>query len=337
MFKIILMLALWLPSVFYQKPEIKTFHINGYAQGTTYQIAYYASQPLVAKEEVDILLKKLDHSLSIYVPHSLINQFNNSSRGVLMDPYLHEVVLKSIEIYKKTDGNFDFTVYPLVQAWGFGTSKINQLPDAATIQKCLKCVGSDKILIKQDSLIKTDPCVKIDVNGIAQGYSVDVVAKYLDRKQIKTYLVEIGGELVVKGVKPTGEPMQIGIESPSDSPFDSQSFQRIVQLKAGAITTSGNYRKYISSGTQKYAHLIDPKTGYPLQNQMISATVIANDAITADGYDNALMALDVVSALKLVKAHPSMEAYLIYKKADGSIADTASVGFYKLLLPKDGN
>ena len=334
MFKFIFILGIWLNVCFFIKPELQAFHISGNTQGTTYQLTYYAKNQIVDKKEIEQLLQQLDNSLSIYKPNSLINQFNASNRGVIMDKYLKDVVISSLEIYKNTNGNFDFTVYPLVRAWGFGTEKITAIPDTATIKGILRCVGSDKIVVKQDSLIKTNSCVKIDVNGIAQGYSVDVLTGFLDQKKIKNYLVEIGGEIRVKGTKPKGKLMQIGIEAPSNNNFEDQFIQKIVQIKGGAITTSGNYRKYISTGTHKYAHLINPKTGYPLENQMISVTVIAKDAITADGYDNALMAMTPAAAIKFVEAQRSMEAYLIYKKADGSIADTATAGFYKLLITK---
>ncbi|MET3115508.1 thiamine biosynthesis lipoprotein [Pedobacter sp. CG_S7] len=334
MFKFILILGLLFNLGFIKKSELQTFHITGNTQGTTYQVTYYAKNQSVNKKEIELLLEQLDNSLSIYKPNSLINQFNESKRGIIMDKYLKDVVINSLEIYKNADGDFDFTVYPLVRAWGFGTKKIDSTPDAATIKDLLQCVGSDKIKVVKDSLIKTKSCVKIDVNGIAQGYSVDVLASFLDRKKIKNYLVEIGGEIIVKGTKPNGKQMQIGIEAPANSSYKEQFIQKIIQLKGGAITTSGNYRKFITSGTHKYPHLINPKTGYPLENQMISATVIAKDAITADGYDNALMAMTPAAALKFVEDQSSMEAYLIYKKADETVADTATVGFYKLLITK---
>ncbi|GAC1301680.1 MAG: hypothetical protein NVSMB24_04930 [Mucilaginibacter sp.] len=229
-------------------------------------------------------------------------------------------------------GYFDVTVEPLVQAWGFGVSKVDTLPGDAAVKLIKQHVGSNKLKIKNGFLSKSDPEVKIDLNGIAQGYSVDVLAAFLEKKGIKNYLVELGGEIRVKGLKkPSNEPFSIGIESPRTNNFEPGSMQTTIELREGGITTSGNYRKFYMSGKKKISHLIDPGTGYPLQNEMVSATVLAKDAITADGYDNVFMGMGVKKTLWFLKSHPAMEAYLIYQKKDGSIADTASAGFYKLI------
>lgn len=176
------------------------------------------------------------------------------------------------------------------------------------------------------------PCVKIDVNGIAQGYSVDVVANYLEKQGIRNYLVEVGGEIRVKGRKyPQNTPMSIGIQTPTQNEFESASIQRVIEVKQGAVTTSGNYRKFRQVGGQRISHIINPKTGFTSQNELISVTVVAPDAITADGYDNALLAMGLNQALSFLKRHQNLEAYFIYQKSSGAIADTATAGFYKLM------
>jgi thiamine biosynthesis lipoprotein len=243
---------------------------------------------------------------------------------------LRVVVKRSIEISRETGGVFDITVEPLVQAWGFGAERITQLPSAAAIKSMLHCVGTGKIRLSKDGLFKSQPGVHIDVNGIAQGYSVDLLADFLEKKRIENYLVEVGGEIRVKGRKqPSGEKMSIGIESPSGNDADPFPIRKILRLDHGAVTTSGNYHKYYMMGSKKISHLIDPKTGYPLQNEMISVTVLAGDAITADGYDNALMGLGLEKAMRFVEGKKNMEAYFIYHKADGVVTDTATAGFYK--------
>lgn len=325
---------LWIFSFFMPpspKPDLKPVHISGEAQGTTYQLTYYAKDHPVRKIQIDSILDKIDSSLSMYKPYSLISQFNRSESGLIVDAHFVKVIRKSIEVFKKTDGLFDITVQPLVQAWGFGPKPITNLPDSATIQSLLKCVGTNNIHLRGKRLTKDVPCIKIDVNGIAQGYSVDVLADFLKKKGIKNYIIELGGEIRVKGRKTGGEKMTIGIESPGDDGTGGHSVKAIIRLDHGAVTTSGNYEKYYMSGSKRITHLIDPKTGYPLQNEMISATIYAKDAITADGYDNALMGMGLKKALSFVIRQKNMEAYFIYHKPDGSVADTATDGFYKLM------
>ena len=227
---------------------------------------------------------------------------------------------------------FDITVFPLVSAWGFGNEKVTTLPDSATITSLLACVGSDKLRLTQNKLSKTVACTKIDVNGIAQGYSVDVIANYLEKLGVQNYLVEVGGEIRVKGRKyPQNAPMLIGIQSPTKNEFESASIQKVIEVNQGAVTTSGNYRKYRQVGPNRISHIIDPKTGYTTQNELISVTVVAHDAITADGYDNALLAMGLPQALTFLKHRRNLDAYFIYQKSNGVVADTATAGFYKLI------
>ncbi|RZJ92010.1 MAG: FAD:protein FMN transferase, partial [Chryseobacterium sp.] len=171
---------------------IKTYHINGEAQGTTYHITYYAKDSIVSKSAIELLLKELDNSLSTYHDHSIISEFNQSTEGTLVDNHLRKVVEKSLEVYKETNGIFDITASPLIAAWGFGSKGSNKVPDSAKISSLMQCVGAHKIRLIKNRLIKNNPCIKLDVDGIAQGYSVDVLADFLERKDINNYLVEIG-------------------------------------------------------------------------------------------------------------------------------------------------
>ena len=315
-----------------KEPEFKTFRISGFAQGTSYHILYYASDGLVTREQTDSIFSRIDSSLSIYKPYSLISRFNRSQSGVHADGMLREVVRKSIEINKRTKGAFDITVQPLVQAWGFGASRISSLPDSAKIDSLMRCVGTDQIRFKGEHLIKDNSCVAIDVNGIAQGYSVDLMAEFLESKGIRNYLVELGGEIRIRGRKqPSGDKMSVGIESPGRDSESTLPLIRTIQLDEGAVTTSGNYRKFYQNGSKTITHLIDPKTGYPVDNEMISVTVVAADAMTADAYDNALMNMGLKKAMQFVKKQENLHAYFIYHRADGSVADTASAGFYGLI------
>lgn len=313
------------------KADIRKTEIDGYAQGTTYHITYYANDSIVTKFQIDSILKKIDSSLSLYKPYSLINQFNNSDSGISIDSHLMNVLVASFATYNATHGLFDITVEPLVQAWGFGAIKNTEMPDSIAIQQILTCVGTNKLLLNKTFLSKQKPCVKIDMNGIAQGYSVDVLAGFLEQYGIENYVVELGGELRIKGRKPNNEKMKIGIESPGDDEMDAELMQQVIELDSGAITTSGNYRKYYESGGKKISHLIDPRTGYSIQNEMISVSVYAQDAITADAFDNALMVMGCDSALHFVEQRKNIAAYMIYRKPDGTVADTASSAFYSLI------
>lgn len=310
----------------------KTIHLSGQAQGTTWSLTYFHDDTLVSLQQIDSIFSSIDSSLSIYKPYSLITKFNNSRRGVAVDIHLRNVVSSSLEISRETYGLSDITVAPLVEAWGFGVKESLSMPDKQHIKKILPCVGYHKIILTGDSLIKLKPCVKIDVNGIAQGYTVDVIADYLDHHGLHNFIVEVGGELRVKGKKlPGNNPFKIGIESPSGDDFSAPPMQKIVVIDSGAITTSGNYRKYHESRGKRYSHIIDPRTGRSVDNEMISVTVFANNATIADAYDNALMLMGVKNALRYIESKPDMAAFLIYKNKDGTIADTASSRFRHLI------
>lgn len=328
------LILLWLPGMLLSlanKPVVRAFHLQGYAQGTTYHITYYAADSVIRQQSIDSLLNTIDSSLSLYKPYSLISRFNASVAGVTMDSHMKKVVAKSFEIYEDTRGVFDVTVQPLVEAWGFSARATEGLPDSSRIKALLKCVGTGKLHIKGDSLGKEIPCLRIDLNGIAQGYSVDVIASFFRRNLIKDFLIELGGEIVVSGRKqPGGEKMSVAIEAPGYEGFGPPVFQKIVYLDGGALTTSGNYRKFYESNSRKINHLIDPFTGYSFQNELISVTVWAKDALTTDGYDNALMGMGLKKALDFVEAKKEMEAYFIYTLPDGTIKDTATRGFYDL-------
>lgn len=311
--------------------EWERYNITGKAQGTTYSIVYYGKDSVITQEMIDNKLIKLDSSLSLYKTYSHINQFNNSEKGIILDNFLLYVIKKSIKTYKDTDGLFDITVYPLIEAWGFGVKKKATEPDSSTVASLRKCVNSNLIDLKGNYLHKKKPCVKIDLDGIAQGYSVDELATLLEHYGIHNYVVELGGEIRTKGRKqPSGEKFKIGIESPAKDAFEQQPLQKIITLENGAITTSGSYRKFYESNGKKITHLINPKTGYPQNNELISVTVYAKDAITADAYDNALMLMGLKQALAFVEKRNNMAAYFIYKKENGTIADTSSTAFLKL-------
>jgi thiamine biosynthesis lipoprotein len=314
--------------------QLHRFQVSGRAQGTTYSIVYYADDSVVTKTSVDSLLNRLDESLSIYKTGSLINRFNASPAGSSIDHHLQSVVSKALEISKETGGRFDITVMPLTQAWGFGTTPRAAIPTKKEIRKLLTCVGSHHLQLQEGFLKKDKACTMIDVNGIAQGYSVDMLANMLESYGIGNYVVELGGEIRVKGRKTGNEKMKVGIESPVSAERDEGMMQRVLVIDSGAITTSGNYRRYYESKGKKISHLLDPRTGYSISNELIAVTVFAKDAMTADAYDNALMVMGLREALKFVEAKPGIAAYFIYRNKDGAVRDTSSTGFASLFLVK---
>ena len=308
----------------------KTFNMEGFAQGTSYQITYYSKKQLVSSKSITQLFGELDSSLSIYKPYSLINKFNNSEKGLLMDDHLLKVVKRSMKIWKESGGVFDISILPLVNAWGFGPMKHNKQPNDLEITHALNCSGSDKIQIKGKMLLKAQACLKIDVNGIAQGYSVDQIAAHLEKRGVKNYLIELGGEIRVRGFKqPNKKAMRIGIEQPVENSNDTSIIQRVLELKGGAITSSGNYRRYIQSGSKKLSHLMDIRTGRPLDNEIISVTVRCKNAMNADGYDNALIGMGIKRAFEFLKKHKKIEAYFIFKDDNGLLRDTATQKFFR--------
>ncbi|RPD50567.1 FAD:protein FMN transferase [Paracnuella aquatica] len=329
-------LLIWLLSFLLVKSEpLRRFELRGKAQGTTYSVIYYATDSIVTKGQCDSVFRSLDSALSIYQPYSEINRLNAAKRKFAAGPHLRNVLQKAAVVSRQTGGAFDVTVLPLVQAWGFGARPHNNPPDSATVRQLKSCTGWQLLRIRGRHVYKKKPCVQADVNGIAQGYSVDVLAGFLAAKGLENYLVEIGGELRVQGRRqPSGEPFTIGIESPEAAENMGAPLQQQLALRSGALTTSGSYRRYYLSGNKAIAHLLDPATGFPLTNNLVAVTVWAPDAITADAMDNALMTMGLERGLQFAEQQKDLEAYFIYKKRDGTPADTATSGFDALLQQK---
>ena len=313
-------------------PPVRKFVLSGQGQGTTYQVIYYSADSIVTKKQIDSIIDKIDSSLSLYKPYSLINKFNQSDSGMVIDEHFLTVLKKSLTTYRETNGLFDVTVQPLVQAWGFGAKPVTGLPDSAAIRLIKNCVGSDYLRVSGNKVVKKKPCIKVDLNGIAQGYTVDLIAELLDQNGLANYMVELGGEIKVKGRRqPGNEKMRIGIETPGEDEFERSIMQKVISIDEGAVTTSGNYRRYFESDGKKITHLIDPITGYPVQNELICITVYAKDAMTADAVDNALMVMGLQKAMEFVDKTNGLAAHFIYREKDGSIKDTMSNQFYKLV------
>lgn len=305
---------------------LQKYLVKGTAQGTTYSITYYSRDSIFQKSDADSIFGILDQSLSLYQSNSLINRFNNSRRKIKSDCHLDSVVKKAIEINHQTFGLFDITVKSLTDIWGFGINTHQNPPPQKLIRKLLKCVGSDKLYFKSGYIYKTKPCIQIDLNGIAQGYSVDVVATHLRKLSIKYFIIEIGGEIFTEATHPDGSPMKVDIEIPSADIQEPPTFIQI-NLPSGALTSSGSYRKYYLNNNKVISHIINPITGQATVGSMVSVTVFAPDAITADGFDNAFMLMSIKEAKQFLEKNPALAALFVYVDESGQLKKYASSKF----------
>lgn len=318
-----------------QSRKSEYLRISGFAQGTTFNITYENSQNEDYTEDIDSLLKAFDQSLSIYDSTSVISRINNNDPTVEADDWFVTVFNKSAEVSAISGGAFDITVGPVVKAWGFGNTPIAK-HDTAYIDSLLQFVGMDKVKLEGRKIVKNSPGVKIDVNAIAQGYSVDVVSKFFDDKGIKNYLVEIGGEVRCKGTNAKNNLWHIGIDKPNDLNIaPGGELQAIIELNNKSLTTAGNYRKFFVENGVKYGHTIDPKTGFPARNTLLSATVVCDDAMTADAYDTAFMVLGLEKSIELLKKLPGIEVYFIYSNPMGEYEVYFSEGMKKMILEQE--
>ncbi|HKH61315.1 MAG TPA: FAD:protein FMN transferase [Flavitalea sp.] len=289
--------------------------VAGTAQGTTYHITYISAANIDYKTELDSILKKIDSSLSTYLPVSIISRINNNDSNVVVDKYFTDVFEEALRISAKTAGLFDVTVAPLVNTYGFGFTK-KGLIDSSSIDSLLQFVGYEMVKIENGKVIKAKPQVMLDFNAIAQGYTVDVLATFLETKKIENYLVELGGEVKAKGKKNKNEFWKIGIDKPNENPGEGRLLQAVVDLRDKALATSGNYRKFYVENGKKYAHIIDPRTGYPVKHNLLSATVIADNCMTADAYATAFMVMGLERSRQFLSTHQEiqLEVYFIFEE-----------------------
>jgi len=313
-----------------QQQEKHLAKLNGETQGTYYAVTYYSSDTTNIQPQIDSLLRRFDSSASVYKPNSIISRFNNNDSLVQADEIYTTIFHKAMEVSGNTGGAFDITVGPLVNAWGFGFTDRMKV-DQELIDSLKQYIGYEKVKLENGRLIKSSPGIRIDYNAIAQGYAVDLVANFLAAKGIESYLVDIGGEVVARGLKPDGSNWNVGIELPSATADDSQQVQAVVMLKDMALSTSGSYRKYFEENGVRYSHTIDPFTGYPVKHSLLSVSVLAKDCITADAYSTAFMVMGVDKAKSYLESHPGLDAYFIFSTADGSMGTYYTKGFNSIL------
>ncbi len=307
---------------------------EGLAQGTTYHITYFDKQERDFQPEVEQILADFDKSVSTYLPSSIISRINRDEKNVVVDKYFTTCFNKAKEVWKNTEGAFDPTVYPIVNLWGWGPGK-KQKVEKKIVDSILQFVGFEKIELKGNTVVKKDPRVGLDFNAFAQGYSVDVVSEFLNSKGISQYIVEIGGEVYAKGKKPNGDNWSIGIEKPIDNKDSLNPPTAIVKLENMAVSTSGNNRRYTIIDGVKYAHHIDPKTGYPTNNNLLSAYVFAKDCITTDANATGLLVMGLEKTKKFLEVHKELQAFLIYSDEKGNLKIWQTPGLEKILSNVD--
>jgi thiamine biosynthesis lipoprotein len=278
--------------------------------GTTYNITYQSDEDL--HKEVLAKLKEVDGALSMFNEKSTITKINNNE-DVTPSEMFTDVFQLAQKISQETNGSFDITVAPLVNIWGFGFKK-GEEPSKHAIDSLKALIGYQKVSYDGKRVVKKDPRITLDCSAIAKGYGADVVARLLDEKGIKNYLVEIGGEVVTKGISEKRVPWKIGVTKPTEDPTETGDLQTVLNVTDKAMATSGNYRNFYYKGGKKYAHTIDPKTGYPVQHNILSATVLCDECARADAFATAFMVMGLERAKKVLEKNPDLMVYFIYDK-----------------------
>lgn len=326
---VLLLASIWI--IAKKKQEVPYNSINGLVFGTVYNITYQYEGDL--KAEIEAELKKFDGSLSPFNDSSVISRINRNE-DIETDSFFQACFKRSMEISEGTKGAFDITVAPLANAWGFGFKK-GAFPDSLMIDSLLQITGYQKVKLENGKVMKQDPRMMLSCSAVAKGYSVDVAAHLLDSKGIKNYMIDIGGEIVAKGQNSKDGLWRIGINKPIDDSLNTnQDIQTILELTNVGLATSGNYRNYYYKDGKKYAHTIDPRTGYPVQHSILSSTVIAKDCMTADALATAFMVMGLEKAEAYANADPNIDAYFIYSGENGEYKTFFTKGMKKYLIDK---
>ena len=292
-------------------------HNRGSVFGTFYSITYQCDNDL--QKEIEAELKKVDQALSMFNQESIISKVNRNEKVELNEMFLQVITLAQ-KVSQDTDGAFDITVAPLVNAWGFGF-KAGDKPSGTSIDSLMSTVGYKKISLKGRQLFKKNKNTMLDCSAIAKGYGSGVVAAFLKKRGIDNFMVEIGGEVVTQGISEKRVPWRIGVTKPTDDSLSvDNELQTVLNVTNKAMATSGNYRNFYYKDGKKYAHTIDPKTGYPVQHSLLSATVLADNCATADAYATSFMVMGIEKAKGVLERHPELMAYFIYTDERGNLA-----------------
>ena len=311
--------------------QAKQYTLTGRTMGTFYTVKFISAKrriPNVWQKKINTRLREVNRKMSMFQKESEISRFNRTPahEAFPVSADFYEVLRQSQALHQMTQGAWDGTLKPLVDLWGFGTrDRDDALPAPEAIARALERTGFSHIRLEDRRLTKTRPGLTLDLGSIAKGYGVDAIANVLSQGGITDFLVEIGGELTARGKNRKGRPWSVGISRP-DKELANQGIFKIIALNNQSVATSGNYRNFFEKDGKTYSHIIDPRTGYPVENQVVSATVIARDCTFADGLATALMVMPVDQGLKLVNGLDDVECLIIRKQADGFLT-SPSQGF----------
>lgn len=304
--------------------------LEGLAQGSYYAVTYYDEQNRVFQHEIDSIFHAVDMSVNLWVDSSVISKVNRNEEVVLDQIFIDNFNIAQ-EAAALSDGYFDPTISPIVAAWGFsyknGDSLTPQLIDSLRL-----LVDYRKIRIEDGRVVKENPAMTLDFNAIAQGYTSDLIASFLESRGITNYLVDTGGEIMARGGKPNGQPWIVGIEKPADNWDSEQVVQTRVALRDKGLVTSGSTRKYVERDGKRYSHCIDPKTGYPVEHNVLSATVLAQNSVMADALASICMVMGMEKSLPLIESMDGVEAYYIFVNEDNTLQTFATDGFKSLII-----
>ncbi|TVQ09018.1 MAG: FAD:protein FMN transferase [Bacteroidetes bacterium] len=297
--------------------ELRLVSFRGEVFGTYYSVSYYSADGRNYQAAMDSLFRDINQSLSYYVPNSLLSRINRNETN-LADGYFLAVLERSLEVAEQTSGAFDPTVSPLVNAWGFGfDNALSMTPEV--IDSLKRITGYERVRIEQNRIIKDIPEIQFDFNAIAKGYAADLAGQLLEARGIETYLVELGGDLIARGLKPDGTPWRIGIEKPAKDMLAPQDWAFLVEMHNRALATSGSTRKYYMKDGQRLSHTIDPSTGRPVQHNLLSVSVFANTCMMADAFATAFMVMGLEKSVEFVENRDDLDAFFIYSEAEDKL------------------
>ena len=308
----------------------KKIILQGLAQGSYYAITYYDEQGRNFQHEIDSIFHAVDMSVNLWVDSSVISKVNRNEEVTLDSIFIDNFRIAQ-EAARLSDGYFDPTISPIVAAWGFsyknGDSITPQLIDSLK-----QLVDYRKVSIENGKVVKENPYITLDFNAIAQGYTSDLIATFLESRGIKNYLVDTGGEIMAKGEKPSGSPWIVGIEKPAENRDSDRIVQTRIALRDKGLVTSGSTRKYVERNGKRYSHCINPKTGYPVEHQLLSATVLADNSVWADALASICMVMGMKQSLPLIESMDGMEAYYIFVNEKNELETFATEGFSRLII-----
>ncbi len=309
--------------------EERKYSINGIALGTPFNTIYFSEYPIKnIKTSLDSIFNEINQSMSTYIPESDISKINNGDKNILVDDHFIKVFKKSKEIWKISGGFFDPTVGIITKANGLGPKNFDNEKD---LTKLLELTGFNKVQLKNKSIVKENEDIFLDFNAIAKGYCVDVISEFFEQKKIDNFLVEIGGEMVSRGLnKSTNNSWKVGISDPIKP--DSPNYLKKIELKNRALASSGNYRKYKVDKTsgKKIVHTVNPKSGESIETDVVGVSVVANDCMTADAYATAFMVMPMEDSKKIINENPEIDVLIIYLNDLNEIDTFSTKGFESL-------